>query len=108
MNKHGSKWIRPEKRARIYARDEWRCVWCRRSAARGQRLTLDHYTPRSDGGSNEASNLLTACLQCNSRRRNIGVVEFAFMVRPTSLFRSAGIVLSRVFDALAKDLPVLP
>lgn len=104
-NTHGSKWIRAEKRVRIYARDGWRCVWCRKAAAAGQRLTLDHFTPRSEGGSNAANNLLTACRCCNSRRRNMPAVEFAFAVRPSSRFASAERVIARVFDALEKPLP---
>jgi len=33
-----------------------------------QQLTLDHLTPRSQGGSNALSNLRLACFSCNNRR----------------------------------------
>lgn len=80
---NGSKWIRREKRLRIYARDHWRCVWCealvidgttmrealQRGAQPSERLaTLDHFLPRGKGGDNSAGNLLTACMQCNESR----------------------------------------
>ena len=74
MNKHGAKWIRPKKRLAIYDRDGHACVYCGRFSysATGESclLTLDHLQPRELGGSNEASNLVTACFSCNSARQN--------------------------------------
>jgi len=70
MNKHGSKWIRPEKRLAIYVRDGFDCVYCRGVFPLGTDLTLDHITPRSRGGSNDASNLVTCCFSCNSARQD--------------------------------------
>jgi 5-methylcytosine-specific restriction endonuclease McrA len=69
-NQHGSKWIRPVKRLAIYIRDGFACAYCGRDlrgAAKDQ-VTLDHLRCRVNGGSNEASNLVTACLRCNSQR----------------------------------------
>lgn len=51
------QWIRSEKRLAIYLHD-----------AAPADITLDHVVPRSRGGSNEASNLFTACRSCNSAR----------------------------------------
>jgi hypothetical protein len=65
-NTHGSKWIRPEKRLAIYARDGHACVYC----GSEDHLTLDHVIPRELGGGHEAENLVTACLHCNSARRD--------------------------------------
>lgn len=75
----GSKWIRPAKRLAIYLRDGLCCAYCGtdlRGAAPGQ-LTLDHLTPRSHGGDNEATNLVLACVACNSSRGNKSLEEFA-------------------------------
>lgn len=70
-NKHGSKWIRPEKRRRIYERDGWACVWCgKRQGVDASPLVLDHLVPRSAGGSNHESNLVTSCKSCNDRRQD--------------------------------------
>jgi 5-methylcytosine-specific restriction endonuclease McrA len=73
----GSKWIRPERRAAIYERDGWECVYCgrgprdRRSIRQAHVvLTLDHLDPRSNGGNNETQNLVTACKSCNSSRQD--------------------------------------
>lgn len=78
----GSHWIRNSTRWALYWRDrcrvtdELRCLWCGRSASvegvyKGTiRLSLDHLDPWSAGGGNEPTNLVTACLSCNSRRRD--------------------------------------
>ena len=55
----------PELRLQIFERDHWRCRYC------GDRVTnttatLDHIQPVSKGGTNEASNLATCCIMCNS------------------------------------------
>lgn len=74
-NRNGSKWIRPAKRAAIYARDGHACVYCGCDLS-GQVATLDHVTPREFGGSNKASNLVTACQSCNSAKQDKPVAEF--------------------------------
>lgn len=79
MNQHGSKWIRPEKRLAIYIRDGFECAYCGtdlRDAAPAS-VTLDHLTPRSLGGANDATNLVTACRACNSSRGARALEDFA-------------------------------
>jgi 5-methylcytosine-specific restriction endonuclease McrA len=96
-NANGTKWIRPEKRVRIYARDGWRCQWCSRHASQlKDPLTLDHFLSRDAGGGNEAGNLLTACFECNSKRRHEPALSFA---------KASPVVLDRVLDALERPLP---
>lgn len=57
------------RRMRIYIRDKYRCQYCgdKKTAAE---LTLDHIMPRSRGGDNSPVNIVTACLQCNNRKRD--------------------------------------
>lgn len=69
----GSKWIRPEKRQAIYLRDGEKCVYC----GQEERLTLDHLRPVQKGGNNGATNLVTCCLSCNSKRGNKSWKAFA-------------------------------
>lgn len=65
-------WIEPRERHAIYARDLWTCWLCsERLDPAGdpngpKSLTLDHVIPRSKGGTDEPSNLKTACRMCNS------------------------------------------
>jgi len=64
----GMNWIRKEKRLAIYLRDGLACVYCESSVEDCDRLTLDHLTPHSQGGSNDSINLITCCVKCNSIR----------------------------------------
>ena len=69
-NWNGYKWIRKAKREAIYARDNWRCLYCNKDLRRvrkGER-GLDHLRPRSLGGTNDAANLITCCKWCNDSR----------------------------------------
>lgn len=69
-NGQGSKWIREEKRLAIYLRDGLSCVYCGVGIEDNEniRLSLDHLRPRSKGGSNHETNLVTCCGRCNSSR----------------------------------------
>lgn len=65
-------WIRQSTRLAIYFRDCFRCVYCRACVTDGKsQLTLDHV---NSAGSNAASNLVTACYDCNSTRRDRSMV----------------------------------
>jgi hypothetical protein len=63
-------WIRPAKRLAIYLRDGFTCAYCGRDLhnVAPADITLDHLTPKSEGGSNKEENLVTACRSCNSAR----------------------------------------
>ena len=51
---------------RIMKRDKFRCVYCG-----GQRqLTIDHVIPKSRGGQNTWSNMVTCCSKCNCKKGN--------------------------------------
>src|SRR5215475_3670258 len=73
----GMNWLTPKKRLAIYLRDGLACAYCGRSIEDEARLTLDHLTPHSLGGSNAAGNLVTACLICNSSRGARSWTQFA-------------------------------
>ena len=78
-NVNGSKWIRPEKRLAIYLRDGFCCAYCNKDLHRESsfQITLDHLQPRSHGGNNEHTNLVTACRRCNSKRQDTDIFLFA-------------------------------
>jgi 5-methylcytosine-specific restriction endonuclease McrA len=69
--------------------------------------TLDHVRPRADGGSNDASNLLTACDECNTQRGDLGPAEFAHVLAvERGRFEDFEIeILERVIHALTAPLP---
>lgn len=64
------QWITSERRLAIYLRDQMACLYCGRDLrdAAPSEITLDHLTPRSEGGTNVSENLVTACRACNSSR----------------------------------------
>ena len=66
----GSKWIRAEKRLAIYARDGFCCMYCGAAAEQGAVLSLDHVLACELGGTNEPTNLVTACVSCNSAKQD--------------------------------------
>lgn len=68
IKNHGMNWIRPVKRLAIYLRDGMACCYCGAAVEETARLTLDHLVPYAKGGSNDATNLITCCLRCNSSR----------------------------------------
>jgi 5-methylcytosine-specific restriction endonuclease McrA len=57
----------------LFARDRYRCQYCARTGAElkpRESLTRDHLIPISRGGSNEWTNVVTACSPCNARKGN--------------------------------------
>ncbi len=51
-------------RKNIYVRDGYRCNYCGHKF-RGDQLTLDHITPKAQGGRSTWDNLTAACAPCN-------------------------------------------
>lgn len=72
-------------------------MWCLAT----ERLTLDHLIPRAQGGCNRYWNLVTACHECNSKRRDLPAVAFAHA------FRHPAKVALRVLAAMSLPLPKL-
>lgn len=57
----------------LFARDHYRCQYCGRAGNElrsRECLTRDHLVPISRGGSNEWTNVTTACSSCNTRKGN--------------------------------------
>lgn len=66
-------------RLAIYLRDGFMCLYCCRDlhGAAPTDITLDHVVPDVDGGSNDASNLITSCRSCNCSRQDKPLSRFA-------------------------------
>lgn len=68
----------------LFARDRYTCQYCGRGKDKlGYResLTRDHILPMSRGGTNEWSNVVTACSKCNHRKGNRTAVEAGLRLR---------------------------
>ncbi len=92
-------WIRARRRWSLYLRDGLRCVYCMRSLddvlADGGFMTLDHVDPT---GSNDSSNLVSACFECNNAKSTSSIASFArdLDLKPTTL-------RARLFKARHRD-----
>lgn len=72
--------IASKKRLRLAAAAQWRCYWCDQSTRQHMgwqnSATIEHLVPVSQGGTNFASNLASACYRCNIMRGTMCVAEF--------------------------------
>lgn len=100
-----SGWIRRKKRLLIYARDDFKCVYCDRQFTRSD-LTLDHVRARSNGGHNHHTNLVTACRSCNSSKQNKTIREWMELTYPeVSAHLMTKVLRRRVRNAQRRKLP---
>ena len=89
-------------RNRIYKRDNYQCVYC----GSNKSLTLDHVIPKSRGGKNEWTNLVTSCFKCNLKKANRTPEEAKMQMRhkpfaPTLLNES--ITVSKIWNDYQKS-----
>ena len=86
---------------RILERDFFRCVYCGKSSIEdGAKLCTDHIIPASKGGPNHASNIVTACSDCNGSKS-------ARILKPGVLKRVRLLVAIRCMDAHINPLTVV-
>jgi hypothetical protein len=62
-------------RRSIHARERGRCFYCLRQLT-PQTRCLDHVVPQSQFGGNSYRNLVSCCLQCNSRKGERSALDF--------------------------------
>lgn len=56
-------------RENLFDRDNYQCQYCGNQMEPTQ-LNMDHVIPRDQGGKTSWENIVTACIQCNSRKAN--------------------------------------
>jgi 5-methylcytosine-specific restriction endonuclease McrA len=56
--------IPPKLRFEVLKRDNFTCAYCGRKPPEGE-IHIDHVTPVSAGGTNQITNLVAACADCN-------------------------------------------
>lgn len=99
--KHKTRKVRVN-RSRVYRRDNHECVYC----GSKKQLTLDHVIPKSRGGTNEWSNLVTCCFKCNLKKGNRTPEEANMVMRvkpytPTILTENG--FISKIWDDYKKS-----
>lgn len=65
--------------ASLFARDQYLCLYCGERFARSN-LTRDHIVPRSRGGRDGWTNVVTACRPCNNRKGQRTPTEAGMML----------------------------
>ena len=63
-------------RVAVFTRDNYQCVCCHRNSQQ-IKLQIDFVVPLSQGGSKDADNLQTVCIDCNSPATDRMVPSFA-------------------------------
>ncbi len=63
------KAVNEKVRYQVFTRDGFRCQACGRGAADGVKLAVDHIRPVDWGGTNDKSNLITLCEECNRGKK---------------------------------------
>lgn len=63
-SKGALRWEATKLRMDVFRRDAMACAYCRRKINLSD-AHIDHVVPLSQGGSNDLSNLATACRDCN-------------------------------------------
>jgi len=61
-------------RSNVYARDRWKCQYCGEKHKTDE-LNLDHVVPKSKGGKTCWSNIVTSCIDCNTKKRDLALSE---------------------------------
>lgn len=60
------------RRFEVFKRDGFRCMYCGRRPP-DVMLECDHVHPRSEGGTDDAGNLTTSCVDCNRGKGAVGL-----------------------------------
>lgn len=69
-------------RRNVFKRDHWTCQYCGGQPG-GEELTIDHVTPRSQGGASSWENCVLACVACNHRKADRTPQQAGMRLRKT-------------------------
>ena len=64
--------IGKRRRFRILQKSKFRCAYCGARPQDGARLVLDHVVAVANGGTDDDSNLVAACVPCNQGKGDLG------------------------------------
>jgi len=65
---------------KIWARDGFKCLYCRRNMGEVQ-LTIDHFIPLELGGEDKPGNYISSCAKCNRDKGNLPPEEYCRIKR---------------------------
>jgi 5-methylcytosine-specific restriction endonuclease McrA len=97
--------VRGKVRDTIFGSDGRKCAYCFYDLTKLPRpmWTIDHIVPRSKGGSNDPSNLISSCFWCNSRRRDTPIYRFVGKETLVRLIRDYPRVAATIVETMTED-----
>jgi len=72
--KKSMRYFKPFSRRNVYERDGGRCQYCGKNISMGE-MTYDHVKPKRSGGLTKWTNIVTSCVQCNSKKADMSCDE---------------------------------
>jgi 5-methylcytosine-specific restriction endonuclease McrA len=110
MMSYQAKRFRGKQRDVIFAEDGYKCAYCLLDLTSWPRVywTIDHIKPRVYGGTNARSNLITACHDCNSRRRHTLIQDFLGNETLLRLVRDYPRVAATILHEMKENARALP
>lgn len=66
----------PRRRREVFDRCEGRCHYCHTTLTLDGKWHVEHMLPKALGGTDDACNLVSACVPCNLAKRDTTAIEF--------------------------------
>ena len=88
--------IKKNKRLALYLRDSFTCAFCKldMKGMDARLITLDHIKPRAQGGTDDPTNLVTACLRCNCVKKDANITTFCGKDKANAIRKQARVDLT--------------
>lgn len=67
--------MRTRKKTFVLNRDKKKCFYCGRALTYST-VTLDHFVPKSKGGTRDIANLFASCYKCNTEKGDLDGDEY--------------------------------
>jgi len=94
-------------RKNVYKRDKYKCRYCNKSLRKDEsNITIDHIIPRSRGGKDTWENTVTACRECNLKKKNCTPDEAGMKILPGDMRPTYFKNLASINGSWEKYLPI--
>lgn len=63
-------------RSSVWDKTGGKCWYCGKQTTPWKNFCIDHFTPKSNGGSDELENLVPSCYVCNSSKKDLSAEDY--------------------------------